>query len=153
MDRERQDEDLFLFLEDDLLIPDFLPDEWLIEHQAAARATVSTARTAPHPRDGDLAHRASAVVGQQLATRRQRVQAAIGIVLGYVGWTAMTGWWWTLAQARPEPVWLWITGLGAALLALATAAILTWLTLRLRARRQRARQGHKQAPVETGSLT
>lgn len=151
MDRERQYEDLFLFLEDDLLLPDYLPDEWLVEHQAAARAQVTSAR----PRRAGLAHRMSRLLSHRLlATRGQRMQAAIGIVLGYVGWTAMTGWWWALAQTRPEPVWWWLTGIGGALLAVATAAILTWLTLRLRARHDRRHVAQdKQAPVDAGSLT
>lgn len=155
MDRERQYEDLFLFLEDDLLLPDYLPDEWLVEHQAAARAQVTSARASAPPRRAGLAHRLSRLLSQRLlATRGQRMQAAIGIVLGYAGWTAMTGWWWTLAQARPEPVWWWLTGIGGALLAVATAAILTWLTLRLRARHDRRHVAQdKQAPVDAGSLT
>lgn len=153
MDREHpQDEP---FLDEDELVPDYLPDELLAAHQEAAQATVSSAATIrSRPRIGRLGRRPAAGHHRLLADRRQRVHAVIGIVLGYVGTVAMTGWWWSLAQARPEPVWQWVTGLGVLLLSVATVAILAWVALAVRARRHRRpqRDHGRQDPVDAGSL-
>lgn len=153
MDRERWHE--VPFLDEDELVPDYLPDELLADHQDTAQATVaSRATTGTTRRRTRPARRSRAAAAPRMLTdRRQRVHAVIGIVLGYAGVAAMTVWWRFLAQARPEPVWQWLTGLGAALLALATVSILLWLTLRLRARRRRRQEDQgRQAPVGAGSL-
>lgn len=153
MDREHPQGEPFLG--EDHLVPDYVPDELLAAHQEAAQATVTSTATSRATRRATRSRRRppTADKPRMLAERRQRLHTIIGIMLGYVGTAAMTAWWWSLAQTRPQPVWQWVTALGAALLAIATVAILVWVALCVRARWRRSRRGHgKQAPVDAGSV-
>lgn len=153
MDREHPQGEPFL--DEDHLVPDYLPAELLTDHEEAARATVASKATTRAGRRTARPGRRRPTAGRPRTrtNRRQRLHTILGMALGYLGTAAMTAWWWSLAQTRPQPVWQWVTVLGAALLAIGTVAILVWLALGVRARWRRSRRDHgKQAPVDAGSL-
>lgn len=120
------------------LVPDFIPDELLAAHQSEAHAVVAASladRTViPPDTQASVFISESTARAAAAATPRsplQRVQAVLGILLGYVGLAALTGLWWSLAETQPDPMWWRITAIGVGGIALATLAIGGWALLRL----------------------
>lgn len=133
------------------VVPDTIPDEWILAHQADARATVA-ATVAPElalrlwGEHGSWRSRITArIESRSLATRRasrprtrgQLVQAVLAIVIGYAGLASLTMWWWSLAQTQGGPLWWTVTVVGAGGLAVAALALLARAAMGLVAHRSR----------------
>lgn len=135
------------------LVPDTIPDELIAAHQADARAVVAASVTperAARLRDdhGSTPVRAkrrtlaAARRASRPRTRGQRLQAVLAVLAGYLGLTALTGWWWSLAQTSGESLWWTVTIVGAGGLSVAALALLGWAAMGLvRHRRRRLTAG------------
>lgn len=119
------------------VVPDTIPDELILAHQADARATVA-ATVAPElarrlwAEHGSWRSRITAEVESRgAATRRasrpqthgQWVQAVLAIVVGYAGLASLTVWWWSLAQTEGGSLWWTVAIVGAGGLAVAALAL------------------------------
>lgn len=133
------------------VVPDTIPDELILAHQADARATVA-ATVAPElavrlwDEHGSWRSRITAEIKSRSAatrrasrprTRSQWVQAVLAIVVGYAGLASLTMWWWSLAQTQGGSLWWTVTIVGAGGLAVAALALLTRALIGLVGRRRR----------------
>lgn len=133
------------------VVPDTIPDELILAHQADARATVAATVTPElalrlWDEHGSWRSRFVAKVeSRSVATRRasrprtrgQWVQAVLAIVVGYAGLASLTTWWWSLAQAQGDSLWWTVTILGAGGLAVAALALLARAVMGVVGRRRR----------------